>query len=55
MPGVTVGAHVRHTTFGRGLVTGVEPDRVTVAFDDVGYRTLAASALGDGILVPEPD
>jgi hypothetical protein len=35
-----VNAVVRHVAFGRGLVTAVEPGRVTVAFDDVGYRVI---------------
>jgi len=33
----------------------VEPDRLTVAFDDVGYRTLAVDAVEDqGLLVSDP-
>lgn len=32
---------VRHDEFGLGTVTDVEEDRVTVLFDDVGYRTLS--------------
>jgi ATP-dependent DNA helicase RecQ len=42
---------VRHVTFGRGLVTAIEADRITVAFDDVGYRTLAVGeSLQRGLL-----
>ncbi|HEY0443423.1 MAG TPA: ATP-dependent DNA helicase RecQ [Candidatus Limnocylindrales bacterium] len=32
---------VRHATYGPGLVSRVEGDRVVVQFDDAGYRTLA--------------
>jgi ATP-dependent DNA helicase RecQ len=50
-----VNDRVRHATFGAGLVTAVDADRLTVAFDAVGYRTLDAAAARDrGILVPEP-
>ncbi len=38
---------VRHPTFGAGTVTGVSDGVVTVAFEDVGYRTL------DGMLALE--
>ena len=33
---------VRHEEFGEGTVTDVEEDRLTVLFEDVGYRTLSA-------------
>jgi ATP-dependent DNA helicase RecQ len=36
-----VGARVAHEEFGSGMVTDVEDDRLTVLFDDVGYRTLS--------------
>ena len=36
-----VQATVEHVEFGSGTITDVEPDRVTVLFEDVGYRTLA--------------
>ncbi|HWJ82625.1 MAG TPA: RecQ family ATP-dependent DNA helicase [Nocardioides sp.] len=36
-----VQARVRHPEFGDGVVTDVEDDRLTVLFDDVGYRTLS--------------
>jgi ATP-dependent DNA helicase RecQ len=49
----TVNDRVRHTTFGVGTVTGVEPDRVTVAFEDAGYHTIATSAAEDGVLFVE--
>jgi ATP-dependent DNA helicase RecQ len=32
---------VRHDEFGGGTVTDVEDDRLTVLFDEVGYRTLS--------------
>ena len=32
---------VRHAEFGLGTVTDVEDDRITVLFEDEGYRTLA--------------
>ncbi|MDQ0259886.1 ATP-dependent DNA helicase RecQ [Sinomonas atrocyanea] len=36
---------VRHRDWGEGLVMGVEPDRITVLFDSVGYKELALSAI----------
>ena len=36
-----VQARVVHEEFGEGVVTDVEEDRLTVLFDDVGYRTLS--------------
>ena len=36
---------VRHEEFGDGTVMDVEQDRVTVLFDDVGYRTLDLAAV----------
>ena len=36
-----VQATVRHAEFGLGTVTDVEEDRITVLFEDEGYRTLA--------------
>ena len=42
---------VRHTRFGPGIVTALEPDRLTVAFDDVGYRTLALEETVEGGLL----
>ena len=35
------GDRVRHPEFGHGTVTDVEDDRVTVLFEDVGYRALS--------------
>ncbi|GAB7007961.1 RecQ family ATP-dependent DNA helicase [Nocardioides sp. AN3] len=34
-------SRVRHEEFGAGTVTDVEEDRLTVLFDEVGYRTLS--------------
>jgi ATP-dependent DNA helicase RecQ len=34
-------AEVRHDEFGAGVVTDLEDDRLTVLFQDVGYRTLS--------------
>ncbi|SFC79118.1 ATP-dependent DNA helicase RecQ [Nocardioides terrae] len=34
-------SRVRHDEFGEGVVTDVEDDRLTVLFDEVGYRTLS--------------
>ncbi|HWJ10713.1 MAG TPA: RecQ family ATP-dependent DNA helicase [Nocardioides sp.] len=42
---------VEHDEFGAGVVTGIEADRVTVLFDDVGYRTLALDLLARGDLM----
>ena len=36
-----VHARVEHDEFGAGVVTDLEEDRVTVLFDQVGYRTLS--------------
>ncbi|MGL5859801.1 MAG: helicase-related protein, partial [Phycicoccus sp.] len=47
------GTEVAHQEFGDGVVMGVEPDRVTVLFDDEGYRTLALDAVLDDELMTE--
>lgn len=36
---------VRHKQWGAGVVMSVEGDRITVLFDDYGYRTLALKAI----------
>jgi ATP-dependent DNA helicase RecQ len=36
-----IGEHVTHKEFGAGRVSDVEEDRLTVLFDEVGYRTLS--------------
>ena len=44
---------VRHTSLGEGRVMSVEPDRITVFFDDEGYRVLSRAAIeADGLLRP---
>ncbi|OMQ16648.1 recombinase RecQ [Modestobacter sp. VKM Ac-2676] len=40
-----VNSVVRHTEWGRGVVMSVEPDRLTVLFDQEGYKTLARAAV----------
>lgn len=41
---------VDHHEFGTGVVTDLEEDRVTVLFDDVGYRTLSLELAEEGRL-----
>jgi ATP-dependent DNA helicase RecQ len=41
----TLNDRVVHATFGPGLVAGVEDGRITVHFDDSGYRTLDLAAV----------
>ncbi|GAA3551882.1 RecQ family ATP-dependent DNA helicase [Microlunatus spumicola] len=44
---------VEHTEWGHGVVMSVEDDRLTVLFDEVGYKTLALAAVRDqGLLTP---
>ncbi|WP_210504407.1 RecQ family ATP-dependent DNA helicase [Nocardioides xinjiangensis] len=38
---------VEHPEFGTGTVTDVEDDRITVLFEDVGYRTLSLDLVED--------
>ncbi|WP_255450123.1 ATP-dependent DNA helicase RecQ [Skermania sp. ID1734] len=45
---------VRHATWGAGVVLSVETDRLTVLFDDVGYKTLSLAAVKEhGLLEVE--
>ncbi|WP_279782246.1 RecQ family ATP-dependent DNA helicase [Sphaerisporangium sp. TRM90804] len=45
-------AGVRHTEWGEGVVMSREPDRVTVLFEEVGYKTLSLEAVErDDLLV----
>jgi ATP-dependent DNA helicase RecQ len=47
-----VQSQVEHEEFGRGTVTDREDDRVTVLFEDVGYRTLSLDLVEErGLLV----
>lgn len=42
---------VRHRKWGRGVVMSADGDRITVLFDDYGYRTLALQAIAEsGVL-----
>jgi ATP-dependent DNA helicase RecQ len=49
-------APVAHREWGPGVVMRHEPDRITVLFEQVGYRTLALKAVqgDDGLLVVQP-
>lgn len=40
-----VNVAVRHKQWGRGVVMSIEDDRITVLFDDYGYRTLSLEAI----------
>lgn len=40
-----INGSVRHSDWGHGIVMSVEPDRLTVLFDTVGYKTLARAAI----------
>ena len=43
--GFPANARVVHAAFGLGEVLQVDGDRLTVLFDDVGYKTLSASTV----------
>lgn len=45
----TLGDVVEHPDWGKGTVSAVESDRITVLFDDEGYKTLALSVIGDDL------
>jgi hypothetical protein len=34
-----------HVSWGPGTVMSVDPDRITVLFDDIGYKTLSLDAV----------
>ncbi|MEO2104091.1 MAG: RecQ family zinc-binding domain-containing protein [Actinomycetota bacterium] len=53
--GFRTGQEVRHRSFGEGIVEGVDGDRLTVVFDEVGHRSLSAKVLGDNDLLVGPD
>jgi RecQ family ATP-dependent DNA helicase len=40
-----VHAEVVHVSWGPGTVMSVDPDRITVLFDDIGYKTLSLDAV----------
>jgi ATP-dependent DNA helicase RecQ len=45
---------VRHQQWGPGMVMGYEDERMTVLFDEVGYKTLSVPVVREqGLLVPE--
>jgi ATP-dependent DNA helicase RecQ len=45
---------VRHAEWGAGMVMGYEDDRMTVLFDDVGYKTLSVPVVSaNGLLTAE--
>ncbi|WP_433532482.1 RecQ family ATP-dependent DNA helicase [Micromonospora sp. CA-263727] len=47
-----VHSQVRHPEWGAGLVLGYEESRMTVLFDEVGYKTLSVSVVSEqGLLV----
>ncbi|MEY9212465.1 ATP-dependent DNA helicase RecQ [Thermobifida halotolerans] len=48
-----VRSHVRHAEWGPGTVVHREADRLTVLFDEVGYRTLSLPAVRDNDLLTE--
>ena len=45
-----VNSLVRHEKWGDGVVMSAASDRLTVLFDEVGYKTLSARAIDDGKL-----
>ncbi|GGK18605.1 ATP-dependent DNA helicase RecQ [Pilimelia terevasa] len=44
-------SRVRHAQWGAGTVMHAEEDRITVLFDEVGYKTLALDAVTDNALL----
>jgi ATP-dependent DNA helicase RecQ len=44
---------VRHLKWGNGTVMGYDSDRMTVLFDDVGYKTLSVTVVQDKELLAE--
>jgi ATP-dependent DNA helicase RecQ len=46
-----VHSHVRHAEWGEGMVMGYEEDRMTVLFDDVGYKTLSVPVVKEHALL----
>jgi ATP-dependent DNA helicase RecQ len=50
-----VNTGVDHREWGHGIVMSVEEDRLTVLFDEVGYKTLALAAVEEqDLLTPAP-
>lgn len=53
-PPLPVDTHVEHRQWGSGVVIGGESDRVTVLFDEYGYRTLSIEVIRQtGVLQPD--
>lgn len=52
--GLRIGGRVRHPSWGEGVVQHGDTAKVTVAFEEVGYKTLALQVLRerDDVLVP---
>jgi ATP-dependent DNA helicase RecQ len=51
--GLEVGVRVAHEEWGEGTVAQLEDGKVTVVFDDVGYKTLDATLVAErGLLEP---
>jgi ATP-dependent DNA helicase RecQ len=46
-----VHARVQHAEWGGGMVMGYEEDRMTVLFDEVGYKTLSVPVVRDNALL----
>jgi ATP-dependent DNA helicase RecQ len=46
-----VHSQVRHEEWGTGMVMGYEEDRMTVLFDDVGYKTLSVPVVKEHALL----
>ena len=50
-----VAQRVGHTEWGPGVILSLERDRLTVLFDEVGYKTLSLAVVRAGrLLVPTP-
>ncbi|TWJ30133.1 ATP-dependent DNA helicase RecQ [Micromonospora sagamiensis] len=50
-PPFPVHSQVRHPEWGSGMVLGYEEDRMTVLFDDVGYKTLSVPVVSGQALL----
>jgi ATP-dependent DNA helicase RecQ len=50
-----VDSSVRHAEWGSGVVMSVEDDRITVLFDDVGYKTLSLHHVREKDLLSRDD
>jgi ATP-dependent DNA helicase RecQ len=46
---------VRHREWGSGVVIGGDRDRITVLFEEFGYRTLAMAAIREHRLLDVTD